>query len=282
MELYRSDSLFSIGRECFFTDTQLKNKVVVITGASSGIGSLIAKKCAQRGAIPVLLARTNDKLEKVQYDIKEATGINSFCFSVDVGDLEQVHHVFQEIVSQVNHIDVLVNNAGFGVFENVIDADLQKIQAMFQVNVLGLIACTKMVLPEMLKRNQGHIINIASQAGKLATPKSSGYSASKHAVLGFTNSLRLELHGTNVHVTSVNPGPIQTGFFDIADKSGNYVNNIKKFMMDPNMVAERIVQLMLTNKRELNLPRWMNTASVLYHLFPWAIEKVAGQMFHKK
>ena len=99
----------------------------------------------------------------------------------------------------------------------------------------------------MLKENKGHIINIASQAGKLATPKSSGYSASKHAVLGFTNSLRMELAKTDIYVTAVNPGPIQTNFFSIADQSGNYEKS-----------AEKTVNIIGKPKREVNLPKWMN------------------------
>lgn len=153
---------------------------------------------------------------------------------------------------------------------------------MFEVNVIGLMACTKEVLPSMIERNEGHIINIASQSGKLATPKSSGYSATKHAVLGFTNSLRMELSKTNIYVSSVNPGPIETNFFHVADRSGNYVKNVKKFMLKPDDVAEKIVQLMIKPKRELNVPRWMNVGSVLYQLFPSIADKVAGNLLNKK
>jgi uncharacterized protein len=262
---------------------RLKGKNVVITGASSGIGEKIAKEAAACGANVVLLARSRDKLEKISTDItSKTTSSCCYTYTLDVSDLEAVQQTFENIFATVGTVDVLVNNAGFGIFDTVLDASLEDMKTMFEVNVFGLIACTKMVLPKMVEQNAGHIINIASQAGKIATPKSSIYSATKHAVLGFTNSLRLELAGTNVYVTAVNPGPIRTNFFNVADKSGSYVKNVEKYMLDPEDVAKQIVGLMFTRKRELNLPRWMNAGSVLYQLFPTAVEKIAGNAFYKK
>jgi uncharacterized protein len=261
---------------------RLKGKNVVITGASSGIGEKIAKEAAASGANVVLLARSSDKLEQISADITSKASSSCYTYTLDVSDLEAVQQTFENIFATVGTVDVLVNNAGFGVFDTVIDAKLEDMKSMFEVNVFGLIACTKMVLPKMVEQNAGHIINIASQAGKIATPKSSIYSATKHAVLGFTNSLRLELAGTNVYVTAVNPGPIRTNFFNVADKSGSYVKNVEKYMLDSEDVAKQIVGLMFTRKRELNLPRWMNTGSVLYQLFPTAVEKIAGNAFYKK
>ncbi|MDX8364341.1 SDR family oxidoreductase [Cytobacillus sp. IB215665] len=259
----------------------LLNKNIVITGASSGIGEKIALKVAEMGARPIMLARSEDKLREISSYINEKASVDSLYFPLDVSNLAQVKVVFQQIYQQVGHIDILVNNAGFGIFDSFIEANMDDIERMFAVNVLGLTACTKEVLPSMVSNNSGHIINIASQAGKLATPKSSGYSASKHAVIGFTNSLRMELAKTNIHVSAVNPGPIETNFFNTADKSGNYVKNVKKIILKSEYVSEQIIKLMIHPKRELNLPRWMNASSVLYHLFPRAFEKFAG-VFDKK
>lgn len=125
-------------------------------------------------------------------------------------------------------------------------------------------------------------MNIASQAGKIATPKSSIYSATKHAVLGYTNSLRMELSDQRIFVTAVNPGPIETNFFTIADEKGTYVKNVKKFMLKPEYVAKKVVDAMLTPTREINLPRWMNTGSVVYALFPRLFERLGKRMFNKK
>ncbi|MED3571755.1 SDR family oxidoreductase [Cytobacillus praedii] len=261
---------------------KLSNKNIVITGASSGIGEKVALMIAEMGARPILLARTIGKLEEISEEVNRKYAAGCIYFQLDVSDFEQVKSVFQKILHEAGHIDILLNNAGFGIFDSFYEANFEDIEKMFEVNVLGLMACTKEVLPSMLERNSGHIINIASQAGKLATPKSSGYSATKHAVLGFTNSLRMELLKTNISVSAVNPGPIETNFFNTADKSGNYVKNVKKLMLKSDYVAEQIIKLMISPKRELNLPRWMNLGSVLYNLFPNIAEKLTGNMFDKK
>ncbi|KOO44010.1 SDR family NAD(P)-dependent oxidoreductase [Priestia koreensis] len=261
---------------------ELKNKVVVITGASSGIGEKVALKAAQLGAKPVLIARSVDKLVALSDQIKEKFGTTCTYYQLDVGDFVKVTETFQRIIQEEKTIDILINNAGFGVFDTFYEANFSDIEKMFEVNVLGLMACTKAVLPLMMDHNSGHIINIASQAGKLATPKSSGYSASKHAVLGFTNSLRLELGKTNIAVSAVNPGPIETNFFNIADKSGTYVKNVQQFMLKSDYVADRIIGLMQKPKRELNLPKWMNMGSVLYNLFPRVADKLTGNILNRK
>ncbi len=254
----------------------------MITGASGGIGEQIAYEVAKRGAIPILLARNEEKLAKIAEQIKETYAVPCRYYRLDVSDVAAVEAVFQQIFHDIETIDVLVNNAGFGVFRNVEEIDLQEMKEMFAVNVFGLIACTKMVYSHMVKRGSGHIINIASQAGKIATPKSSVYAATKHAALGFTNSLRMEAAQNGVFVTAVNPGPIQTNFFTIADASGDYVKNVKKWMLRADDVARRVVEIMMTPTREVNMPFWMNIGSKMYQLFPSFIEKLGKNAFFKK
>ena len=261
---------------------QLKGKNIVITGASGGIGAEIAKLCAASGANLVLLARSIDKLKQLQTELQQKHQVKVDVFQLDVSDTDQVQEVFQQIFDTIGEIDILVNNAGFGIFREAHEATMDEIKGMFEVNVVGLMACTSMVLPKMRERRFGHIINIASQAGKIATPKSSVYSASKHAVLGYTNSLRMELSDYNVQVTSINPGPIATNFFNIADEKGTYVKNVQRFMLKPEYVAEKVVDSMLTTTREINLPRWMNMGSVVYVLFPRLFERIGKQMLNRK
>ncbi|HJV16479.1 MAG TPA: SDR family oxidoreductase [Bacillales bacterium] len=260
----------------------LKGKNIIITGASGGIGAEIAKLCAERGANLILLARSIDKLQQLQKDFYQKYRINVHIFQLDVSDTNKIKEVFSRIFEIVDQVDILVNNAGFGVFREAHEATIEEIKGMFNVNVVGLMACTNMVLPKMRERRLGHIINIASQAGKIATPKSSVYSATKHAVLGYTNSLRMELHDFNVNVTSVNPGPIATNFFNIADEKGTYVKNVQRFMLQPEYVAQKVVDAMLTKTREINLPRWMNMGSVIYVLFPRLFEWLGRRAFNQK
>ncbi|WP_338470177.1 SDR family oxidoreductase [Niallia sp. XMNu-256] len=264
------------------TNERLQHKNIIITGASSGVGRSLAEKCAENGANLILLARRLDVLKEIQTDLQTRYSVSVRIFKLDVSDTDEVKNVFGQIIKEIGQIDVLVNNAGFGLFRTAHETSIEKIKDMFAVNVIGLIACTNMVLPVMLQQEEGHIINIASQAGKIATPKSSSYAATKHAVLGFTNSLRMEVSDMNIFVTAVNPGPIQTNFFSIADETGSYAKNVKRFMITPDFVASKIVNAVLTNKRELNLPRWMNAGSVLFALFPRLFEKAGKPFLSKK
>ncbi|MFD9626871.1 SDR family NAD(P)-dependent oxidoreductase [Peribacillus muralis] len=260
----------------------LQGKVIVITGASGGIGKEVAIEAAKQGGRLVLLARSLDKLEQLKKELTNQYGIDAYAFKLDVSDTDQITTVFDDIHAQIGEVDVLVNNAGFGTFKEAQDTKMDETKAMFAVNVIGLMACTKLVLPYMKQRKSGHIINIASQAGKIATPKSSLYSSTKFAVLGYSNALRLELMEDHVYVTTVNPGPIETNFFGIADESGTYVKNVEKFMLKPEKVATKIVAAMLTNKREINLPGWMDVAGKWYTLFPGITEFLGKKAFFKK
>ncbi|PLR99948.1 SDR family NAD(P)-dependent oxidoreductase [Bacillus sp. T33-2] len=260
---------------------RLKGKNIVITGASGGIGAEIARLCATRGANLVLLARSIDKLKSMKQDLTKY-GVRVDVHRLDVADTDAVQAVFSKVLADIGHVDVLVNNAGFGVFRHAHEAPVDEIKSMFDVNVIGLMACTGMVLHGMRSRRIGHIINVASQAAKIATPKSSVYAATKHAVLGYSNSLRMELSDLDVYVTTVNPGPIATDFFNIADEQGTYVKNIKRFMLQPEYVAKQVVDRMLTPVREINLPRWMNAGSIIYSLFPRTFERLGKRAFNQK
>jgi hypothetical protein len=260
----------------------LKGKTVVITGGSSGIGARIGFYAATKGAVPVLLARSVDKLEKVRDMICDYTGVKPFIHHLDVSDPEAIQTVFEEIFQEVSQIDILVNNAGFGVFDYFHEADLLDLKNMLDVNVFGLMACTRKVLPQMIERNSGHIINVASLAGKVSTPKSTVYAATKHAVLGFTNGLRMELANTAIHVTTVNPGPVNTNFFNIADESGDYAKNMAQFMLEPDLVARKVVRVMEKPKREINVPFTMDAGSRIYQMFPGVAEKFVGKFLNLK
>jgi uncharacterized protein len=261
---------------------RLKGKNVVITGASGGIGAEMATLCAEAGARLVLMARSIDKLEKLKRELGRLYQAEVLIYQLDVSDTNAIQTVFSDLLERLGHVDILVNNAGFGIFRAAHESSVEVIKGMFDVNVVGLMVCTSMVLPKMRERRLGHIINIASQAGKIATPKSSVYSATKHAVLGYSNSLRMELDDYGIYVTTVNPGPIATNFFNIADEKGTYLKNIKRWVLKPDYVARQVVNRMLTKTREINLPRWMNTASIFYTLFPRIVERVGKRAFNQK
>lgn len=248
--------------------SSLRNKVVVITGASSGIGRSIALESAGRGASVILLARNLDKLNEVASECRELSGSQAFVISCDLGKAEQIDAAFKEIIKQVNHIDYLVNAAGYGKFENFMQMPASEVTNLFQVDVLGLMYFTRLIGRVMIEQKQGQIINLGSIAGKIPTVKSAAYSAAKAAVIQFSNVLRLELKPFGINVMTVNPGPVYTNFFNIADQTGEYANNVSQFMLDPEDVAWQVVHYFGTDKRELNLPLSLAVMAKLYNAFP--------------
>lgn len=256
----------------------LHNKIVLITGASSGIGALTAKLLAERGAIPILTARSKDKLEKLAASIQGESAI----YEMDVRDTAQVNAVVSQVVQRYGKIDVLLNNAGYGEFIPFSEASIAQFQDMMDVNYLGTVRCSQAVLPYMMEAGEGHIVNVASMAGKMATAKSTAYSATKHAVLGFTNALRRELKGSGVTVSAVNPGPVDTPFFDRADPEGTYVRNLGRFVMPPEKVAQAIVYVIERRKAELDLPWAAAAGARLALMFPRLFEVVFGKIVNKK
>src|SRR5690606_31681289 len=160
------------------------------------------------GAIPVLIARRSELLAEVAGRI---TG-DPLTLQADVTNAEQIEQAIRAIIARYGRIDGWVNNAGFGLFKPTLEMPMAEYERLIEVNYLSIVRCTLLVLPHMLAAGQGRIVNVASVAGKLGTAKSAGYSASKHAAVGFTNSLRAELTGSGVTVGTVNPGPIDTPF----------------------------------------------------------------------
>ncbi|MEI7026651.1 SDR family NAD(P)-dependent oxidoreductase [Paenibacillus sp. y28] len=256
----------------------IKGLVVVITGASSGIGAEAAVRFAERGAIVVLMARSEQKLRQVAARIAGDHAI----VPVNVADRDQVEEAMQQVIGRYGRIDVLINGAGFAWFEYFEKAPIDHFEAMMDVNYFGTVRCIKAVLPHMLGRGKGHIVNIASVVGKIGNVKSSAYAASKHAVLGLTNSLRPELRERGVLVSAVNPGPVATPFFDKADPDGSYVQKVAKYMLTPQQVADAIVSTVMHRRMDVTLPYWANLGAKLFHLFPGLFEKLMGGVMNKK
>lgn len=259
---------------------KLANKVVAVTGASSGIGRATVLKLDEAGAIPVLLARRADKLEETAGLLSRNKDV--LCLTVDVTDDGQVEQAVARIIERYGRIDGWVNNAGAGVFAPFLDTPPDVFERLMALNCLSLVRCTRAVLPHMLSVGQGVIVNVASVAGKIGTAKSTAYSASKHAALGLTTSLRAELAGTGVKVCAVNPGPVDTPFFDLADPSGDYVRNISWFMIKPDKVAKAILRALATGKADITLPAAASLGAKLLQTLPNLVSGVAAKVLDRK
>jgi uncharacterized protein len=260
----------------------LTGKNVLITGASSGIGQKLAWHVANEGARPILVARSEEKLKEIAREINEQYQTKCRYYVCDIGNKQEWQSTMEQIISDVQQIHVLINNAGFGLFKQVAEMGFEEFERMFDVNVHALIQASHFFVGHMVKDGEGHVVNIASQAAKIATPKAAGYAATKHAVLGFTNGLRMEVENQGVYVTAVNLGPVNTNFFTTADPSGGYKQSVDRFLLDADRVAKKVVQRLYRPTREINLPLWMDVGSRLYQLFPSLFEKVFKKQFSKK
>ena len=193
--------------------TSYENLTAVVTGASSGIGRLLASRLAARGARVALVARRIDRLEALASEIAPR-GPEPLVLPCDVADRQQVFAAAEKALQHFGRVDLLVNNAGYGHHRPFLRWDVGDIEHMMRVNYFGSVYWTKALLPQMVERRRGWIVFVASVAGKLGVPEESAYAASKFAMVGLAEALSLEVDDAGVHVLTVCPGTIRTDFFD--------------------------------------------------------------------
>ncbi len=214
----------------------MKKKIVWVTGASTGLGREIAKKFAKEDFIVVVSGRRKSRLVSLVDEIKFA-GKEAFAFVSDVSSERSVQKVYKKIKEHCGYVDVLINNAGVTVFKSFLESKIYDYDYIFDVNTRGTFLCTKIVLPQMIKKRSGHIINIISVAANTVFENSAVYSASKAAVAAMMNVLRKEVRKHNIKITNIYPGPIDTPIWDTKTRL-----KYKKRMMQPKDVAEVIYE----------------------------------------
>jgi short-subunit dehydrogenase len=263
--------------------SNLKNKVVLITGASSGFGEDAALLFAKEGCKVVLAARRIDRLQILAAKIQEAGG-EVIAIQVDITNPADVAGMLKSTLENYGQIDILFNNAGIGRvdwFENhSLDRD---IDSLVQVNLTALMQVTRAVLPHMLKRSQGHIINMVSVAGLIAPPLLTSYSASKHGARAFTDALRREVVPFGIKVSGIYPGPAATEFGQHIGKNNAYGSVRKSFntRMTSEYVARRVLDVARRPRRSLIIPWWFRIVTTFDMLFPVVVDWIT-YAFSKK
>ncbi len=223
-------------------DKFLHSEVVLITGASSGIGRATALTIARAGCRVALVARRVGLLEGVVAEIK-ARGGTAEAFPGDVTLPGVMEAVVQGCVSSYGRLDVLINNAGEGFFGTTEETTMEDLDRMLATNLKGTFSGIKAALPVMRRQGSGHIINVASTAGRRGSPYVGAYCASKFAVVGLTESLRVELLGSGIHVSLVCPGATRTEFFNAAGRRTLQHRGLVGPVESPERVATRIVRV---------------------------------------
>lgn len=195
---------------------KLTNKIVFITGASSGIGKACAEQFAAAGAKLILTARRIERLEDLSSELKKKYNTEILCINLDVQDQKQVMSTIQQLPKDTKNIDILINNAGKALSTAKIqEGEINDWEDMINTNIKGLLYITRAILPGMVERNAGHIINISSTAGRHNYPNGNVYCATKHAVRSLSESMRLDLCGTAIRVTDIAPGMVHTEFSEV-------------------------------------------------------------------
>ncbi|WP_271393376.1 SDR family NAD(P)-dependent oxidoreductase [Aequorivita sinensis] len=195
----------------------MQNKIAFITGATSGIGMATAKLFAKNGLKLIICGRRKDRLESLAKELSLLTEVHSLSF--DVRNKEEVISEIKSLPKNFSNIDILINNAGNAHgLENIDEGNLDDWDAMLDINVKGLLYVSKSILPNMIERKSGHIINIGSTAGKEVYPKGNVYCASKHAVDAINQGMRIDLNGKGIKVGAINPGLVETEFSKVRFK----------------------------------------------------------------
>ncbi len=246
--------------------TDYRGKTALVTGASSGMGRLLAERFAREGARVALVSRRESELRQVASDIERGGG-TALVLPCDVGDRAQVFAAAAQALAKLGAIDILVNNAGYGHHRRFLEWDLDDMERMLRVNFLGTLYWTKALLPQMVERRTGWVIFVASVAGKLGVPEESAYAASKFAQVGLAEALSYEVEDAGVHVLTVCPGTINTPFFD-AEAIARMPPVAKRMMIEPERVIDAIIGALARGKHEITVPRFIATGYIVRVLAP--------------
>lgn len=255
----------------------LAGRTALVTGASSGIGRVLAERLGRAGARVALVARRADALEAAAQAVRAAGG-EALVLPCDVADREAVFRAAALACERLGGIDLLVNNAGYGHHRPFLRWDLEDMERVMQVNYLGSLYWTKALLPQMVERGEGWIVFVASVAGQIASPDEAAYAASKFAQVGLAEALSLEVEDAGVHVLTVCPGVIRTPFFD-DEALARMPAAARRQMVEPEGLVDAMLRALARGRRTLTYPRPLAAAYAVRALFPrffrWGVKRTA-------
>ena len=266
-----------------------KDQVVWITGASSGIGEALAVQFAEQGAHLILSARREDALQIVKQNcaLVSSGQSDALVLPLDVTDEAAMPACVANALAFKGRIDLLINNAGISQRSSCLSTEMSTYRTMFEVDVFGQIALTKLVLPIMIEQGRGHLAVTSSVAGKIGAPFRTGYCAAKHAVMGFFDALRAEVSHLNIRVSTITPGFIRTNIAKnalIGDGSalGTTDSNIERGISAEDC-ARVVIKALAKGKSEIPVGRGMEMHALwIKRLFPKLVEKFTANEYHKR
>jgi len=260
--------------------TAIKDKVIWITGASSGIGEALVKQVAKEGGKIILSSRRKEALEAVQ----SAAGLteeNSLVLPLDLAQYDQMPEKVEKALAHFGRIDILINNGGISQRSLIVDTGMEVYKRLMDIDYLGTVALTKAVLPQMIKQNGGHISVVTSLMGKFASPLRSGYCGAKHALHGFFDALRLEHEKDNIKVTIFCPGYIHTNIsMNAVTGDGTAQQKMDKATQNgltPEQCAIQMLSGLKKNKMEIAIGRKEKMGILLKRFFPRLLHRIVSK-----
>lgn len=251
------------------------NKHVLITGGAGGIGLLMGKLALKEGASKLIIWDIDgQKLEEIQKEFEEHPS-EIYTYRVDISDPVEIYNTAQEVLERIHSIDILINNAGMVVGKRFEEHSREEIEQTLNINLLGAMHTTRAFLPDMIQNRSGHIVNIASASGYLGNPRMSVYASSKWGMIGWSESLRLELEqNTGIKVTTVEPSYIKTGLF--AGVTPPFLTPL----LEPMDIAKRIIRAVQQDKIHLRAPFMVKFLPFLKGILPTRLfDWIAGRLF---
>jgi len=223
----------------------LENKVAVVTGGTKGIGRAIADALLREGVSVCVSARNVEVIGQTAQQAENPSGGREIMFPCDVRDYDHVKGLIDYTVKELGGLDILINNAGIGIFETVADTSPEDFRAVLETNLFGVFHCCHAAIPEMKKRDGGYIINISSLAGANPHPRMAAYNASKFGLNGFSEALMQEVRHDNIKVSYIMPGSVNTEF------GGDAPSDEKSWQLTPDDVARVVIDLLHHDDRAL-------------------------------
>ena len=256
---------------------KLENKVVIVTGASSGIGAAIARLFAAEGASLALASRAIGKLES----LASALGPRAVALETDVTDPARVQEMTRRCVERFGRIDILVNNAGVGMYGGIVETPLARFQQLIATNWLGPVYAIQTVVPHMRQQGGGQIINVSSIVGKVVIPWMTAYGSTKFALNALSDGLRMELRQDRIQVISVCPGQIRTPFPDNAFKNPDS-QSFHPGGISPERVAKAVLRASLRGSREVVVPASSRGFWWVHSLFPGLLDWMMARFLRQR
>ena len=255
-----------------------KDQVVLLTGASGGIGRRLAIDLAMRGATVVGCARSQDGLEVTLSDLRRYSPASSV-IACDVCDPLRIKGMVRKILADFGRIDILINNAGIGTYKSFVDSSSESFESVWRTNFLGAVCCIREVLPSMIQRGSGHIVNIASVAGKIGTPNMAPYCASKFALVGLSESLYHELKPLGIHVSIVCPGRVRTEMPLVLKLLASGVRLPDALVLTTEDVSRAVMRAVEKKKFEVVIPLWLALICSFKGLVPNTFQRTSKYVY---